>query len=97
MEKEEIYEMVIREMTELAIHKRDVENPDENKLKKHIQELSIQVQKNLNGLPENVKKIVIDYMESSALAADHDCQYLYVQGAKDCIELLKRLGILQRT
>lgn len=32
-------------------------------------------------------------METSMLATDHDCLYLYVQGAKDCVELLKRLGV----
>ena len=30
---------------------------------------------------------------SHSLAADHDCLYLYVQGAKDCVELLKRLVV----
>ncbi len=94
MEKDEIYDMVIREMTELAIQKRDEEHPEENELKKHVQELSIQVQKKLNGLPVDVKRTVTEYIEASALAADHDCLYLYVQGAKDCIELLKRLGVL---
>ncbi len=94
MEKDEIYDMVIREMTELAIQKRDEEHPEESELKKHIQELSIQVQKKLNELPVDVKRTVTEYIEASALAADHDCLYLYVQGAKDCIELLKRLGIL---
>lgn len=94
MVKAEIYDMVIREMTELAIQKRDEEHPEENELKKHIQELSIQVQKKLNGLPADVKRTVTEYIEASALAADHDCLYLYVQGAKDCIELLKRLGVL---
>lgn len=94
MEKDEIYDMVIREMTELAIQKRDEENPEESKLKEHIQELSMKVQKELDKLPEDVKKTVMEYIETSVLAADHDCLYLYVQGAKDCIELLKRLGIL---
>lgn len=94
MEKDEIYDMVIREMTELAIQKRDEEHPEENELKKHVQELSIQVQKKLNGLSVDVKRTVTEYIEASALAADHDCLYLYVQGAKDCIELLKRLGVL---
>lgn len=28
------------------------------------------------------------------LAADHDCLYLYEQGAKDCVVLLKKLGVL---
>lgn len=94
MEKNEIYDMVIREMTELAIQKRDEENPEENELKRHIRELSIKVQKELDKLPEDVKITITEYIEASALAADHDCLYLYVQGAKDCIELLKQLGIL---
>ena len=69
MEKDEIYDMVIREMTELAIQKRDEEHPEENELKKHVQELSIQVQKKLNGLPVDVKRTVTEYIETSALAA----------------------------
>lgn len=94
MEKEEIYEMIIREMTELAIQKRNEENPKENELKKHIQSLSIQVQEKLERLPEDVKRSASDYMEASALSADHDCLYLYVQGAKDCVEILKKIGVL---
>ncbi len=39
----------------------------------------------LDKLPEDVKKTVMEYIETSALAADHDCLYLYVQGAKDCM------------
>lgn len=93
MERDEIYEMVIREMTELAIQKRDEENGEENELKEHVRELSIQLKKKLDGLPEDVKKTVTEYVEASALAADHDCLYLYAQGAKDCVELLKRLGV----
>ncbi len=94
MEKNEIYDMVIREMTELAIQKRDEENPEENELKERVQKLSIKLQKKLDKLPEDVKNTITEYIETSALAADHDCMYLYVQGAKDCIEFLKRLGVL---
>lgn len=45
-------------------------------------------------LPEDVKKSITDYVEATLLAADHDCLYLYEQGAKDCVELLKKLGVL---
>ena len=65
MDREEIYEMVIREMTETA-----------------VREL------------EDVKKAITDYVEATLLAADHDCLYLYEQGAKDCVALLKKLGVL---
>ena len=41
-----------------------------------------------------VKKAITDYVEATLLAADHDCLYLYEQGAKDCVALLKKLGVL---
>ena len=41
-----------------------------------------------------MKKAITDYVEVTLRAADHDCLYLYVQGAKDCVELLKKLGVL---
>ena len=44
--------------------------------------------------PEDVKKAITDYVEATLLAADHDCMYLYEQGAKDCVALLKKLGVL---
>ena len=31
-----------------------------------------------------------DFVEDGSL----ECEYLYVQGAKDCVELLKKLGVL---
>ena len=40
------------------------------------------------------KKVITDYVEATLLAADHDCLYLYEQGAKDCVALLKKLGVL---
>ena len=62
MERDEIYEMVIREMTELAIQKRDEENGEENELKEHVRELSIQLKKKLDGLTEDVNKTVTEYV-----------------------------------
>lgn len=94
MNKDEIYEMVIREMTELAILKRDEQNLEESDLKERLQDLSIQVKQKLAETSEDIREIVTEYMDMSALAADHDCLYLYTQGAKDCVELLKKLGVL---
>ncbi len=41
-----------------------------------------------------VRKAITDYVEATLLAADHDCLYLYAQGAKDCVALLKKLSVL---
>lgn len=45
-------------------------------------------------LPEEQQKILSDYFVKTNLIADHECQHLYVQGAKNCVELLKQLGAL---
>ena len=94
MDRKEIYEMVIREMTEAAVRERNKHSQEDKDLQNEVSKLSIQVQEKIKDLSEDVKKSVIDYMTVALLAADHDCMYLYVQGAKDCVNLLKKLGVL---
>ena len=48
----------------------------------------------LKQLSEEEYQIVDDYMVTTNLIAQKECEYLYVQGAKDCVELLKKLGML---
>lgn len=48
----------------------------------------------LKQLSEEEYQIVDDYMVTTNLIAQKECEYLYVQGAKDCVELLKKLGVL---
>ncbi|MDD3228782.1 MAG: hypothetical protein PHE09_06140 [Oscillospiraceae bacterium] len=95
MEKQEIFEMVIREMTETALGSRR-ENLDENEqeLYTEVGTLSSQARDIVKGLPKEKQIILIDYFEKSSVIADHECAYLYVQGAKDCVEMLKKLGAL---
>ena len=94
MNREEIYEMVIREMTETAVRERNEQSPEEQELQDKVARLSKEMQEKIKDLPEDVKKAITDYVEATLLAADHDCLYLYEQGAKDCVALLKKLGVL---
>ncbi len=91
MDREEIYEMVIREMTEAAVRERNEQSPEEQELQDKVARLSKEMQEKIKDLPEDVKKAITDYVEATLLAADHDCLYLYEQGAKDCVALLKKL------
>lgn len=95
MEKSEIFESVIRELTEAAIEKRK-ETLDDSKLQLYVdvKALSSQAREIVKSLPEDRQKILTDYFEKTNLIADHECQHLYVQGAKDCVELFKKLGAL---
>jgi len=95
MDKQEIFEMVIREMTETALGSRR-ENLDEGEqqLYTEVGKLSIQARGIVKELPEAQQKILAYYFEKTNLIADHECQHLYVQGAKNCVEMLKKLGVL---
>ncbi|MEF9840849.1 MAG: hypothetical protein RR791_07870 [Lachnospiraceae bacterium] len=95
MEKEEIFEMVVREMTEKALMERreDAGSGDEA-LQNQLAELSEQAKRIMKKLPANEAEILEDYIVKTNLIADHDCAFLYVQGAKDCVELLQKLGVL---
>lgn len=94
MDREEIYEMEIREMTETAVRERNERSSEEQELQDKVARLSKEMQEKIKDLPEDVKKAITDYVEATLLAANHDCLYLYAQGAKDCVALLKKLGVL---
>ncbi len=95
MEKNVIFETAIRELTEAAISKLK-ENLDdrERQLYAEVKALSFQAREIVKTLPADQQKILTDYFEKTNLIADHECQHLYVQGAKDCVELLQKLGAL---
>ncbi|HWT75869.1 MAG TPA: hypothetical protein VN258_14285 [Mobilitalea sp.] len=46
------------------------------------------------NLSEEEQQTLDDYFVKTNLIADKECAFLYVHGAKDCVELLKRLGAL---
>lgn len=94
MEKEKIYEMVIREMAECALQERYKQSPKEQMLQERIRKLSGQMQGKIKHLPRDVKEVIEEYIETTSISANHDCIYLYSQGIKDCIELLKKLEII---
>jgi hypothetical protein len=95
MDKQEIAEMAIRELTEHALSQRR-ENlcEEEQRLHDEVRNLSTQARDIVAELPQEQQKILIDYFEKTNLIADHECAFLYVQGAKDCVELLQKLGAL---
>ncbi len=95
MEKSEIFEMAIRELTEATVEKRkEALDDSELQLYAEVKALSSQANQIVKSLPEDQQKILTDYFEKTNLIADHECLHLYVQGARDCVELLKKLGAL---
>ena len=93
MDKNEIFEFVIREMTEtVLLNRRETCAEEEQQLYKETG--ARQRQEILAKLPPEDCQVLEDYFVKTNLIADHECRHLYVQGAKDCVELLKKLGVL---
>lgn len=95
MSEEEIFNMIIDELTEHALQERKNELAAENKdYTAELIPLSKNVDKVLSELSVDDADIINQYIAKSSVAADKDCAFLYVQGAKDCVRLLKALGVL---
>lgn len=94
MDKKEIFEMVVSEMTENAVQELRETSEEQEQLCKEVSELAGKRQAVLEKLSPEDRQVLEDYLIKTNLIADHDCQHLYVQGAKDCVDLLKKLGVL---
>ena len=95
MNKEEIIAMVIRELTEKALaERRENLTEEEEQLYTEVGKLSEQARDIVKELPQEEQQALDDYFVQTNLIADKECAFLYVQGAKDCVELLKKLGAL---
>ena len=95
MGREEIMEDAIRELTELALQeRRETADESEQELLNTVVELSAKVKHVLDQLPEEERILLTDYLDKKELIADHDCRHLYMQGIKDCVKLLKTLGVM---
>lgn len=95
MDKNEILGMVIRGLIEQALVDRKKNcDEQERRLYEKTGELSQKRQEILKRLSPEERQVLEDYHVNNSLIADHECAHLYVQGAKDCVELLKKLGVL---
>ena len=95
MDKQEIYEMAIQEMTEHAlVQRRERFSEEEQKNYQELLELSRKKLDIMAKLSPEDSQVLDDYITKTHLAAQDECEYLYVQGAKDCVEFLKKLGVL---
>ena len=95
MDKQEIYEMAIQEMTEHAlVQRRERFSEEEQKNYQELLELSRKKQDIMAKLSPEDRQVLDDYITKTHLAAQDECEYLYVQGAKDCVEFPKKLGVL---
>ncbi len=95
MNEEEIFSMIIDELTEHALQEQRKSLAEQGRdYNAELTPLSKDVDAILAKLPEEEADIINRYIAKSSAVADKDCAFLYVQGAKDCVRLLKTLGVL---
>ncbi len=92
MTKQDIINNAITELIENAISVQRENIPDDEVAE--IDQIYKQVEKVFEKLsPEDVQTIE-DYIDKSISSDRDEFTFLYVQGAKDCVKLLKALGII---
>lgn len=95
MKKKRILDIAIQELTEQALNNRRKNcDPLEKKLYHEVGELSKQKEDIIAKLTDKDCQVINSYILKTNLIADQECKYLYVQGARDCVEALKKLGVL---
>lgn len=92
MAENEIISAVLTELTENAL-KISREKFSEDK-QNSTTELSRKVKGILAELPAEDAEIIEDYTTKTMLEAQEDCKLIYIQGAKDCVKMLKYLEVI---
>lgn len=95
MDKREVWEMAISEVIEILLsERRENCGEEEKKLYQDGLKLSRQYQKVLEKLSLENRNVIEEYVVKTELIAHHECKHLYIQGARDCVEVFKNLGVL---
>lgn len=95
MQQDEILEMVITELTERGYKQLRSENPEVNELVLRRIELSRQVQECASHLSQDEQDALEEYHNTMDILSGQQIRYLYLQGAKDCVSLLRELGVIR--
>ncbi len=90
----ELLEQGFAERAQLAFTAMREADPVADALVKDTAELSIQVERS-DGITEEAKVLVQQYLSATGEVDSAFQKYLYIQGARDCVELLRALGVIR--
>lgn len=95
MQQDEILELVITELTERGYKRQRSENSEVNELVLRRIKLSGQVQECVSHLSQEAQDTLEEYHNTMNILSGHQIIYLYTQGAKDCVSLLRKMGVIR--
>ena len=93
-EVKELLEQGIVERAQIAFVQMRQENPRLDELWKGTTDLSDEVE-HCAGMDEETKTLVQRFLSQSANVDSEFQKYLYIQGARDCVEILREFGVIQ--
>lgn len=92
MERDQDVEIIIRALAKEALQKRREEaDGTEREQWEEVERLRKEVEIILGQLPADDETTLRSYLEKSSCLSERDGEYLYFQGAKDCMELFNKL------
>lgn len=91
MDYDEIMEMMITELTERGLREQRKENTELDAQIKELVALGDELRSRIKALDAQALEKLERYLDSMNLIAGSRMRYLYLQGAKDCVRLLKSL------
>ena len=94
MEYKEIADLVVRELIERGLGQQRQEDQQYNSLLKRNIDLLKQMEQCVSSLDEASRQLFSDYHQIITEVDAYQERCLYIQGAKDCVMLLKSLGVL---
>lgn len=94
MEYDKIMEMAVTELTELGVRRLREEDAELDGLVRRRVELSSKVNRAIESMGESDRRLLEEYCEALEDIDSRQMEYLYLQGGKDCVRLLKKLGAI---
>ena len=92
MEQDQSMEVIIHRLAREALQKQRTEAKGaDRELLNELETLDTEVKTLLEQLPADKKHMLEMYIEKMELLSERDGDYLYFQGAKDCMELFGKL------
>ena len=93
MAQDQRMEVIIHRLAREALQNRRAEAKGSDwELLDELETLGTEVKALMEQLPAEKKHMLETYLEKMVLLSEQDGDYLYFQGAKDCMELFGKLG-----
>lgn len=94
MEFDEIMDTALSQLAELAVQRQREEDEEMDGLVRRRVELSSRAVKAMEGMGESTRQLFNDYFDVVESIHSGQAENLYLQGARNCVRILKVLGVL---